>query len=106
MPGVIGSISLATELLLTCVASICVGVVPTEGVEGVSATHQDGPGVHPGQHPDVVLAVVLTLPLDQAQLPVLITAAPVNSLQYFLLLLGLTCNITAAPVNSLQYVYY
>ena len=82
MPGVIGSISLATELLLNCVASICVGVVPTEGVEGVGAAHQDGPGVNPGQHPDVVLAVILPLPLDQAQLPVLITTAPGNSLQY------------------------
>jgi hypothetical protein len=81
MSWIIWGISPAAELLLYNVVAICVGVVPAQGVVGVGSTNQDGPGVHSGQHPDVVLAVILPLPLDQAKLPVFITAAPVDSLK-------------------------
>jgi len=82
MPGIIWSISLAAELFLDRVAAVGVGVVPAQWAVGVGAAHQDGPGVHPRQHPHVVLAVVLPLPLHQAKLSILLAAAPVDSLQY------------------------
>ena len=60
MPGVIGTESLSGELLVDVDVGVVVGVEPAPRVEGVGAADQQPPVFSLGQHPDVVLAVILS----------------------------------------------
>ena len=60
MPGVIGTESLSGELLVDVDVGVVVGVEPATRVEGVGAADQQPPVFGLGQHPDVVLAVILS----------------------------------------------
>ena len=60
MPRVVRTESLSRELLVHVGVGLVVGVEPATRVEGVGAADQQPPVFSLGQHPDVVLAVILS----------------------------------------------
>ena len=82
MSGVEGAVPLAGELPLRLVLVVGVRlVVATARVEGVGAADEQLVVVGPGQHADVVVAVVARLALDQTQLGVTLPRGPGDSLK-------------------------
>ncbi len=68
MSGVIGTESLSGEFLVDIGVGLVVGVEAAARVEGVGAADQQPPVVSLGQHPDVVLAVILKKQLELSRL--------------------------------------